>query len=117
MKMPTIGIVVDAMGNRRGRAQCGIAIRPRSAIPAAMIAKNIVPTPRTTANGQRHKFRTVLGCMASFALAGRMTRHAGSVKASWPAPRFPRHVSPLTTDVYTHPNDEDMQTRLKRLCC
>jgi integrase/recombinase XerC len=31
------------------------------------------------------------------------------------AQRFARHVSPLTTTVYTHPSDEDMQRRLKGL--
>ena len=33
------------------------------------------------------------------------------------AQRFARHASPLTTVVYTHPGDEEMQQRLKRLSC
>jgi integrase len=33
------------------------------------------------------------------------------------AQRFARHASPLTTTVYTHPSDEDMQARVKRLGC
>ena len=33
------------------------------------------------------------------------------------AQRFARHVSPLTTTVYTHPSDEDMQRSLRRLGC
>jgi integrase len=33
------------------------------------------------------------------------------------AQRFARHVSPLTTTVYTHPSDEDMQSRLRKLGC
>ena len=33
------------------------------------------------------------------------------------AQRFARHVSPLTTVVYTHPSDEEMRTRLRRLNC
>jgi site-specific recombinase XerC len=33
------------------------------------------------------------------------------------AQRFARHVSPLTTTVYTHPSDEDMATRLRALGC
>ena len=33
------------------------------------------------------------------------------------AQRFARHVSPLTTTVYTHPSDEDMATRLRSLGC
>jgi integrase len=33
------------------------------------------------------------------------------------AQRFARHVSPLTTTVYTHPSDEDMQRRLRALGC
>jgi integrase len=33
------------------------------------------------------------------------------------AQRFARHVSPITTTVYTHPSDEDMQRRLKALGC
>ena len=33
------------------------------------------------------------------------------------AQRFARHVSPLTTTVYTHPSDDDMQRRLRRLGC
>ncbi len=33
------------------------------------------------------------------------------------AQRFARHVSPLTTTVYTHPSDGDMATRLRSLSC
>ena len=33
------------------------------------------------------------------------------------AQRFARHVSPLTTTVYTHPSDNDMQRSLRRLGC
>jgi site-specific recombinase XerC len=33
------------------------------------------------------------------------------------AQRFARHVSPLTTTVYTHPSDEDAWNRLRRLVC
>ncbi len=33
------------------------------------------------------------------------------------AQRFARHVSPLTTTVYTHPSDEEMQDRLRELGC
>ena len=33
------------------------------------------------------------------------------------AQRFARHVSPLTTTVYTHPSDEEMQERLRPLAC
>jgi integrase len=33
------------------------------------------------------------------------------------AQRFARHVSPLTTTVYTHPSDEEMRSRLTSLPC
>jgi site-specific recombinase XerC len=33
------------------------------------------------------------------------------------AQRFARHLSPLTTTVYTHPSDEDMSSRLRGLSC
>jgi hypothetical protein len=33
------------------------------------------------------------------------------------AQRFARHVSPLTTVVYTHPSDEELQFRLRGLNC
>ena len=33
------------------------------------------------------------------------------------AQRFARHVSPLTTVVYTHPSDEEMRERLRGLEC
>ena len=33
------------------------------------------------------------------------------------AQRFARHVSPLTTTVYTHPSDEEMRDRLRGLRC
>ena len=33
------------------------------------------------------------------------------------AQRFARHMSPLTTTVYTHPSDDEMRTRLRGLGC
>ena len=33
------------------------------------------------------------------------------------AQRFARHVSPLTTTVYTHPSDEETASRVRRLSC
>ncbi len=33
------------------------------------------------------------------------------------AQRFARHVSPLTTTIYTHPADEELVQRLRRLVC
>ncbi len=33
------------------------------------------------------------------------------------AQRFARHVSPLTTVVYTHPSDDEMRERLRPLAC
>ncbi len=33
------------------------------------------------------------------------------------AQRFARHVSPLTTTIYTHPSDDEMRTRLRGLGC
>ena len=33
------------------------------------------------------------------------------------AQRFARHVSPLTTVVYTHPSDDEMSVRLRDLGC
>ncbi len=33
------------------------------------------------------------------------------------AQRFARHASPLTTTVYTHPSDEEMRHRVRRLAC
>jgi integrase len=33
------------------------------------------------------------------------------------AQRFARHVSPLTTTVYTHPSDAELRTRLRGLVC
>ncbi len=33
------------------------------------------------------------------------------------AQRFARHASPLTTTVYTHPSDDEMQEQLRRLSC
>ena len=33
------------------------------------------------------------------------------------AQRFARHVSPLTTTVYTHPSDQEMWERVRRLSC
>jgi hypothetical protein len=31
--------------------------------------------------------------------------------------RFARHVSPLTTTVYTHPSDQEMAGRVRGLAC
>ena len=33
------------------------------------------------------------------------------------AQRFARHASPLTTTVYTHPSDEEMRERVRRINC
>ncbi|MHC4066791.1 MAG: site-specific integrase [Planctomycetota bacterium] len=33
------------------------------------------------------------------------------------AQRFARHVSPLTTTVYTHPSDDEMSRRVRNLAC
>ena len=33
------------------------------------------------------------------------------------AQRFARHVSPLTTVVYTHPSDEEMARKIRTLAC
>ena len=33
------------------------------------------------------------------------------------AQRFARHASPLTTTVYTHPSDQDVAEKLRRLAC
>ena len=33
------------------------------------------------------------------------------------AQRFARHASPLTTTIYTHPNDHEMSLRLRSLAC
>ena len=33
------------------------------------------------------------------------------------AQRFARHASPLTTTIYTHPSDEELQRRIRRLPC
>ncbi len=33
------------------------------------------------------------------------------------AQRFARHVSPLTTTVYTHPSDDEMRWKLRGLDC
>ncbi len=33
------------------------------------------------------------------------------------AQRFARHVSPLTTTIYTHPSDQEMWERVRRLSC
>ena len=33
------------------------------------------------------------------------------------AQRFARHVSPLTTTIYTHPSDDEMLGRLRGLRC
>lgn len=33
------------------------------------------------------------------------------------AQRFARHVSPLTTTVYTHPSDEELFSKIRTLTC
>lgn len=33
------------------------------------------------------------------------------------AQRFARHVSPLTTTIYTHPGDEEIAAKLRQLAC
>ncbi|MBZ5640315.1 MAG: tyrosine-type recombinase/integrase, partial [Acidobacteriia bacterium] len=33
------------------------------------------------------------------------------------AQRFARHLSPLTTTVYTHPSDEEVRRRVRTLSC
>lgn len=33
------------------------------------------------------------------------------------AQRFARHVSPLTTTIYTHPSDQEMAEKLKGMAC
>ena len=33
------------------------------------------------------------------------------------AQRFARHASPLTTVIYTHPSDEELQDRVRKLAC
>ena len=33
------------------------------------------------------------------------------------AQRFARHVSPLTTTIYTHPSDQEMYERVRDLHC
>jgi len=33
------------------------------------------------------------------------------------AQRFARHMSPLTTTIYTHPSDEELQSRIRDLAC
>jgi len=33
------------------------------------------------------------------------------------AQRFARHVSPLTTTIYTHPSDQEMYERVRGLSC
>jgi integrase len=33
------------------------------------------------------------------------------------AQRFARHVSPLTTTIYTHPSDQEMFERIRQLPC
>ncbi len=41
----------------------------------------------------------------------------GTTRDLFLAQRFARHVSPLTTTVYTHPSDEEMRDRLRGLGC
>jgi hypothetical protein len=33
------------------------------------------------------------------------------------AQRFARHLSPLTTTIYTHPSDEELSSRIRDLLC
>ena len=33
------------------------------------------------------------------------------------AQRFARHISPLTTTIYTHPSDDEMWERVRGLSC
>jgi integrase len=40
-----------------------------------------------------------------------------AAKDLFPAQRFARHVSPLTTTVYTHPSDQEMAGRVRGLEC
>ncbi len=42
---------------------------------------------------------------------------ARSTRDLFLAQRFARHVSPLTTTVYTHPSDQEMRDRLRGLTC
>ena len=45
---------------------------------------------------------------------------AEATAASWDlflAQRFARHVSPLTTTVYTHPSDEELWQGVRGLTC
>ncbi len=49
-------------------------------------------------------------------------RATATVDAGWArnlflAQRFARHVSPLTTTIYTHPSDQEMFDQIRQLAC
>jgi len=49
-------------------------------------------------------------------------QHVSLDEAVWgslrdPMPRFARHVSPLTTIIYTHPSDEELYAGVRDLPC
>ncbi len=41
----------------------------------------------------------------------------GATRHRFLAQRFARHASPLTTTIYTHPSDKEMQGKLRKLTC
>ncbi len=47
----------------------------------------------------------------------RVTADARLARDPFLAQRFARHVSPLTTTIYTHPSDQEMFERVRRLPC
>jgi len=47
----------------------------------------------------------------------KVTVDAGWARDLSMAQRFARHVSPLTTIVYTHPSDQEMWERVRGLSC
>jgi hypothetical protein len=48
---------------------------------------------------------------------GKVTIDTGWGRHLFLAQRFARHVSPLTTTIYTHPSDEDLWAGVRRLSC
>ena len=46
-----------------------------------------------------------------------VTNVYGASRDLFLAQRFARHVSPLTTTVYTHPSDDDMHVRIRSVRC
>jgi hypothetical protein len=46
-----------------------------------------------------------------------VAREGGVYRTLTLAQRFARHVSPLTTVVYTHPSDEEMACSIRTLAC